>query len=523
MNDLATLQGTSLVETMAGRVRGTTVDGVVAFKSIPYGAPTSGANRFMPPRKPTPWAGVRDALEYQGHAPQQGLRPASRPELSDFSGAPDTSPETEDCLTLNVWTPGLDQTAKRPVMVWFHGGAFSYGTANVARLQGSRLARRGDVVVVNVNQRLNIFGFLDLSTIGGADFSASGNAGTLDMLAALEWVRDNIARFGGDPGNVTIFGESGGGGKVCTLLSMPSARGLFHRAIVQSGAAVRLREPDRAARLTVAVLKTLGLTSSDLVKLQSLPMEQLLAAVEPALRAIGPAPLPLFDRYPFGPVVDGTIVPRHPFDEGAPAVSADIPLLIGDMKDEMASFLARDDKVWFRTLTEQEMHDRVAVVAGKHTDNVIETYRHLYPSANAAERLIATLTDSNFRIRSLIVAGHKAKQAGAPVYMYSFEWETPVQEGRLKAPHALDVPFTFDTIDLTNATDRSEAAHRLAATMSGTWAAFAQTGVPEHTSIPRWPAYDLASRATLMLDAECRVENDPRSETRQLWQTITGR
>jgi para-nitrobenzyl esterase len=193
------------------------------------------------------------------------------------------------------------------------------------------------------------------------------------------------------------------------------------------------------------------------------------------------------------------------------------------MKDEMASFLARDDKVWFRTLTEEEMHDRVAVVAGKHTDNVIETYRHLYPSANAAERLIATLTDSNFRIRSLIVAGHKAKQAGAPVYMYSFEWETPVQEGRLRAPHALDVPFTFDTIDLTNATDRSEAAHRLAATMSGTWAAFAQTGVPEHTSIPRWPAYDLASRATLMLDAECRVENDPRSETRQLWQTITGR
>ena len=523
MNDLATSQGTSLVETMAGRVRGTIIDGVAAFKSIPYGAPTSGANRFMPPRKPVPWAGVRDALEYLGHAPQEGLRPASRPELTDFSGPPDTSPETEDCLTLNVWTPGLDQSAKRPVMVWFHGGAFSYGTANVARLQGSRLARRGDVVVVTVNQRLNIFGFLDLSAVGGADFAASGNAGTLDMIAALEWVRDNIARFGGDPGNVTIFGESGGGGKVCTLLAMPSARGLFHRAIVQSGAAVRLREPDRAAKLTDAVLKTLGLTSRDLGKLQSLPMAQLLAAVEPALKAIGPAPLPLFDRYPFGPVVDGTIVPQHPFDQGAPVVSADIPLLIGDMKDEMASFLARDDKVWFRTLTEQEMHDRVAAVAGKHTDQVIETYRRLYPSANAAERLIATLTDSNFRIRSLIVAESKAKQAAAPVYMYSFEWETPVQGGRLKAPHALDVPFTFDTIDLTNATDRSEAAHRLAATMSGTWAAFAHTGVPEHPSLPRWPAYDLASRATLMLDNECRIENDPRGETRQLWHAITGR
>jgi para-nitrobenzyl esterase len=252
-------------------------------------------------------------------------------------------------------------------------------------------------------------------------------------------------------------------------------------------------------------------------------MAQLLAAVEPSLKAIGPAPLPLFDRYPFGPVVDGTIVPQHPFDQGSPAVSADIPLLIGDMKDEMASFLARDDKVWHRTLTEGEMHDRVAAVAGEHTDHVIDTYRRLYPGANAAERLIATLTDSNFRIRSLIVAAHKAMQASAPVYMYSFEWETPVQGGRLKAPHALDVPFTFDTIDLTNATDRSADAHRLAAAMSGTWAAFAHTGVPEHASIPRWPAYDLARRATLILDAECRIENDPRSETRQLWQTITGR
>jgi para-nitrobenzyl esterase len=340
------------------------------------------------------------------------------------------------------------------------------------------------------------------------------------MIAALEWVRDNIDRFGGDPGNVTIFGESGGGGKVCTLLTMPSARGLFHRAIVQSGAAIRLRERDRAAKLSEAVLKALGLSRTDLDKLQSLPMAQLLAAVDPAQKAIGPAPMPLFDRYPFGPVVDGAIVPSHPFDPAAPAVSADIPLLIGDMKDEMASFLARDDKVWHRTLTEQEMRDRVAVVAGRHADHVIETYRRLYPGMNPAERLIATLTDSNFRIRSLMVAERKAVQAGAPVYMYSFQWETPVLGGRMKAPHALDVPFTFDTIDLTNATDRSAAAHKLAATTSGTWAAFAHTGKPEHPAIPPWPAYDLSARATLILDAECRVANDPGSETRSLWQGI---
>jgi para-nitrobenzyl esterase len=522
MNDVSTVHGTPSVDTVSGRVRGAIIEGIAAFKCIPYGAPTSGGDRFMPPRKPAAWAGVRDALEYTGHAPQEGLRPPSRPELADFSGPPDTSPETEDCLTLNVWSPGLDG-ATRPVMVWFHGGAFAYGTANVARLQGSRLAKRGDVVVVTVNQRLNIFGFLDLSVVGGAEFAASGNAGTLDMVAALEWVRDNIAQFGGDPGNVTIFGESGGGGKVSTLLAMPSARGLFHRAIVQSGAAVRLRERDRATKLTDAVLKTLGLTGNELAKLQSLPIAQLLAAVEPAQKALGPAPQPLFDRYPFGPVVDGTIVPAHPFDASAPACSADIPLLIGDMKDEMASFLARDDKIWQRTLTEPELRERVVAVAGSHADAVIETYRRLYPEMNPAERLIATLTDSNFRIRSLIVAEQKAKLGGAPVFMYSFEWETPVQGGRLKAPHALDVPFTFDTIDLTNATDRSDAAHRLAATMSATWAAFARSGVPDNALIPHWPEYDLATRATMLLDAECRIEKDPRGETRQLWQTITGR
>jgi len=189
----------------------------------------------------------------------------------------------------------------------------------------------------------------------------------------------------------------------------------------------------------------------------------------------------------------------------------------------MASFLARDDKVWHRTLTEAELRERVGAVAGTHTDSVIETYRRLHPDMNPAERLIATLTDANFRIRSLIVAEHKARQAGAPVFMYAFEWETPVQGGRLKAPHALDVPFTFDTLDLTKATDRSEAAHRLAATMSATWAAFARSGVPDNALIPHWPAYDTTTRATMRLDAECRIDRDPRGETRKLWQTITGR
>ena len=510
-----------VVETTAGRVRGAVIDGVLAFKSVPYGAPTSGANRFMPPMPPTAWGGVRDALDYTGKAPQAGLRAATRPELETLSGVPDPSPETEDCLTVNVWTPAADG-AKRPVMVWFHGGAFAYGNANQARLQGSRLARRGDVVVVNVNQRLNIFGHLDLSSIAPSEFARSGNAGTLDMVAALEWVRDNAAAFGGDPGNVTIFGESGGGGKVSVLLAMPAARGLFHRAIIQSGACIRLRTKERAAKLTDAVLKQLGLTSGDIGRLQALPIAALLAAVNPAQKALGPSPTPLMDRYPFGPVVDGDVVPRHPFDPDAPDISADIPLIIGDMKDETTIFMATDDKVWHRTLTEDELRARVAALAGEHTDRVSETYGRLYPGASPAERLIATTTDSNFRIRSLTLAQRRVAKNRAPVWMYSFDWETPVHGGRLKAPHAMDVPFAFDTLDLTHLTDLSADALGLAATMSGVWAAFARSGVPAHESIPDWPAYDTDRRATLSLDATCRIENDPRGETRQLWQEITG-
>jgi para-nitrobenzyl esterase len=511
-----------IAETTSGKIRGVTIDGVAAFRGVPYGAPTDGANRFLAPGTPASWAGVRDALDYAGQAPQSRVGFPQREELADFSGSADTSPETEDCLRLNVWTLSLDSRAKRPVMVWLHGGAFSFGSANSLRLQGMRLCRRGDVVLVTVNQRLNIFGHLDLSDIGGADYAESGNAGVLDMLAALRWVRDNIAAFGGDAANVTIFGESGGGGKVTTLLATPSARGLFHRAIVQSGAAVRLRTRERALQLTDAVLYQLNLSRASFAEVHAVPAPQLLAAIEPAIKAIGPSRWPLLDRYPFGPVVGGTLLPRQPFDPDAPSVSADVPLIVGDCTHEASLFLARDDAVWCGTLTEAEMRARIAVVAGTRADRLVALYQRLMPGAAPAQRLIAALTDGQFRVRSLMMAERKAAQAVAPVWMYSFAWQTPLFDRRLGAPHAIDVPFTFDTLEFTNATDRSAAAHALALTMSGAWANFARTGVPACASLPAWPVYSTTDRATMILDADCRIARDPGREARELWREVVG-
>jgi para-nitrobenzyl esterase len=347
-NDIATADAglAPVVETAAGKLRGASAAGIYSFKGIPYAASPTGRNRFMRPEAPQPWAGVRDVLAYAGHAWQLPNRPKRRPVLETLLGPADTTREGEDCLTLNVWTPGLGGGAKRPVMVWLHGGAFGYGSGNRAVTDGANLARRGDVVVVSVNHRLNIFGFLHLADIGGAAWAHSGNAGVLDLVAALRWVRDNIERFGGDPGNVTIFCESGGGGKVSVLLAMPAAHGLFHRAIIQSGAAIRVSTRERANALAEAVLKELGVGRNECEQLQTVPAERLLAAIAPASRAVGRSRWPLLDRYDFGPVVDGIDLPQHPAEPGAPLTAADIPLMIGGTRDESAFLLAEDDAVW---------------------------------------------------------------------------------------------------------------------------------------------------------------------------------
>src|SRR5476649_268752 len=355
MGSAAKADGAPEVTTAYGKILGANTNGVFVFKGIPHGASTAGANRSMPPRKPEAWTGVREALLYAGRSPQAPGSP-QRPELANVWGPVDTLPVGEDCLTLHVWTPALD-TAKRPVMVWLHGGAFSYGSANSPRYDSTNLARRNDVVVVAVNHRLNIFGHLDLSGIeksggGGERFAQSGNAGVLDLVAALEWVRDHAARFGGDPGNVTIFGQSGGGGKVSALLAMPSAKGLFHKAVIQSGASVRFAERERTTHLADAVLKHLGLGANQLDALQALPMVQLQAALTPAQKMLPKPHYPLLDLYNFGPVIDGKVLPAQPYDPAATALSDDIPLMIGGTRTESSIFLAPDDAVWNRTITE---------------------------------------------------------------------------------------------------------------------------------------------------------------------------
>lgn len=492
--------GTSAtVTTASGKLRGRMVDGVNEFKGIPYGAPTGGANRFMPPKPPQPWTGVRDAFEFGHYAPQSN-RPRGEKQRQFFKilGATKPNDSSEDCLYLNVWTRGVNDGRKRPVMVWFHGGGYDQGTGGSIGYDGAGLARYQDVVVVTVNHRLNVLGYLFLGDLGGPGFEGSANVGQLDLVAALQWVRDNISAFGGDPNKVLIFGQSGGGGKVSTMLAMPAAKGLFHRAIVQSGASLRGGQRDAATKTAEALMKELGLSKGQGRELQNVPLDRLMDAGNKAR---------------FGPVVDGTILPTHPFDPVASPLSSNVPVIVGYTRTERTVYEI-DSPGWGK-LDEAGLLETTRKLLGDSAESVIESYRKKYPKATPYE-LSTNISGDAGAINSIRLAERHSALGKAPTYLYVFAWETPIMG--LRAPHTLEIPFVFNHIDLSESMvgPINGGMRKLEADCAGAWAAMARNGNPNHNGLPNWPAYTKDKRAVMIFDTPCRVENDPTSEVRQI-------
>jgi para-nitrobenzyl esterase len=501
--------GGPIIETSVGKLRGGQQGSVAYFKGVHYGPSTAGERRFMPPQKVEPWNGVRDAT-------LPGLRSPQLPSglIPEVDATDPREPMGEDCLCLNVWTPSGSHTHRRPVMVWLHGGGFTSGSGGSTIYDGTNLAAHHDVVVVTVNHRLNAFGFLFLPDVGGAKYAQASNVGMLDIVQALEWVRVNIAAFGGDPGNVTIFGQSGGGQKVSTLMAMPAARGLFHRAIVQSGSSIKGVSREAANQSTAAFLARAGIGPNEVDRLQSLTMQQLLAVQTGGGK--GNPPLR------FAPVVDGGSLPADPFDPVAPAISAHVPLLVGSTQDEAGFFpgaaLDPIDESALAPRVKQTLHASDAQTAA-----VIAAYRQDQPGISPIDLAIEVASDMFAWTNALTQAERKSAQHGAPVYMYYFTWKSPVREGKLRAFHTLDIPFAFDNVDVGRSmTGTGHDRYALQTRMSSAWVAFARTGNPNTPSLPHWAAFDSAQRATMIFDNDCRLVNDPRPDDREALSAIHG-
>jgi para-nitrobenzyl esterase len=503
---------TLIVPTSAGKIRGLSLNQVYAFKGIPYGASTEGARRFLPPAKPAPWTQVREALEL-GHRSPQG--PSNL--IPEVAAMDRQEPAGEDCLVLNVWTSGLGDGGKRPVMVWLHGGGYTNASAGFAIYDGTNLARKHNVVVVTVNHRLNVFGFLYLAELGDERYAQSSNVGMLDIVAALEWVRDNIGEFGGDAGNVTIFGQSGGGGKASTLMAMPSAKGLFHRAVVESASAIKGVPRGEATSSAGEYMAKLGLKENQVSELAKFPADRLVAAMGTGGVAGNPA-------LRLAPVVDGRTLPTDPFDPVAPEMSSSIPLMIGSVETEVTFFPNQQ----LDPIDDADLHARVKQAAhadDSEADRLIAAYRHGRPNISNIDLYLILASDVFFRRGVLTEAERKAAAAKAPAYMYYFTWRSPVREGKLKTFHTLEIPFVFDNVDVGRVmTGSGEDRYALEDRMSAAWVAFARTGNPNHKGLPNWPAFREPERATMIFNNECKVVNDPNGEERlALRATQTGR
>jgi para-nitrobenzyl esterase len=504
-----------IVETASGKVIGYARHGVNIFKGVPYGASTEGTNRFMPPVKPKPWTGVRSSRQF-GYVAPQGPRAGWATDESAFMFSWDDGVQAEDCLRLNLWSPGVNDGKRRPVMVWLHGGGFAAGSGQeLLSYDGENLARRGDVVVVTLNHRLNVFGFLDLAGYG-ADYASSANVGMLDIVAALEWVRENIASFGGDPHTVTIFGQSGGGGKVSVLMAMPSAKGLFHRAIVQSGSMLRARTPDKSRPFADYVVTELGLGKATIAQIQTLPYERVLQAGLKVLNAhsgMVPGKLPdirhMADALGFAPVVDGQILPAHPFDPKASELSADVPMIIGTTLNE---FVTAVDHPEFELMTAALLEQRVRGIAGDAAPGIIAAFRKRTPDASPFH-LFSRIAASPVRTTAIEQASAKAALERAPAYLYWFTWQTPILNGRPGAFHCSEIAFCFANTDrCENMTGGGADARALGETVSDAWLHFARTGDPNHPKLPKWPAFSAADMPTMIFDSHSALLNGPDRE-----------
>lgn len=506
-------EAATVATTTFGPVRGAESDGIKVFKGIPYGASTAAANRFMPPADPEPWTEIRDTLDFGSSAPQR--RPGSTPGTGFSVSGSNLPVEGEDCLVVNVWTQALAGDSRRPVMVWLHGGGFSSGSGSAPGTDGTNLARRGDVVVMSINHRLNALGYTFFGDLAGEPFAASGDVGLLDIVHALTWVRDNAAAFGGDPGNVTVFGQSGGGRKVEALLTMPSARGLFHRAIIESGAAMRLVERDQANRVARQFLTSLGydaehVTADTIRELQNLPLERIMEGYFAAVDA-----MPGINQTSegFAPVVDGNILPQHPFDPAASAESANIPVMIGSTRTESTLALMNAPPP---EIDQADLLRRVRDLVGTSAAATIDAFRDANPGASPTDLYYLIASDHSYNAPTMKIAERRAALHAAPVYLYYFTWETPVLDGRVKSPHTIEIPFAFDNVEImSRLTGGGPEAQALADKVSDTWIAFARLGNPNNPKIPEWPPYDAGSRNTLVINSEITVAEDPIREQRE--------
>jgi para-nitrobenzyl esterase len=509
-----------VVGTTYGKVRGYTLRGIHHFLGMPYGADTSGPNRFMAPQRPKAWTDVFPALWWGNSAPQN-MENRYANKYAAFRDRWNYDDVSEDCLRINVFTPAVNDGRKRPVMFWIHGGGFTNGNGiEHDGYNGENLARFGDVVFCSINHRLGPLGYVNLAGVGGEKFAASANVGMLDIVAALEWVRDNIANFGGDPNNVTIMGQSGGGAKVCTLTAMPCAKGLFHKAVVLSGASTKSGDQEYSAKLGAYVLKEAGLAPAQIGKLQEMPWQEYYGTAMKAqqklaaeMAAAGPTPAGL--RRGFNPVVDGVILPQHPYYPEAAATAAQVPMII-------CSTLNEQSPAWMdaslQNVTLEQVVERVKTRAGfgagfgDKAADVVRAYAKAFPDKKPVD--IWSLVSSN-RQGVVTLADAKVKQP-APVFVSWFAWQPPLFDGRIGAFHCVDICFWFYNTDLMlSHTGGGARPRKLAAKMAGSLVQFMKTGDPNGSELTKWPKYTSANGETLVLDDECAAKNDPDREARK--------